>query len=225
MLRCLLTLNYIVRRLLWFPEALMDERAVISMHVCSQPHQRAQLYLPVSLSRIQCMCHLFTSQTRFFPLFLLSMGSAAKFQSKFFLFLRVPLPRSHPLVPLHLKSHLQQPVTLPETPLCHSWGWMHKTLCRLKTKDCVEKKAETQIQTLFVRFIKSCVCMVLFCESQSLWNWAHLHIHSHNDVGIPLITCLFINTYVCFTIITHGHRGYLLYLYYYSFIHHKHNQK
>lgn len=51
---------------------------------------------------------------------------------------------------------------------------MHQELCRFPTKTqlCALK---TEICKHFIRFIKSCVVMVLFNISQSLWNWAHVH--------------------------------------------------
>lgn len=46
---------------------LMDETAIISMHVCSHPLQQGNRALPVSLSRTHAS-HLFTSQTLSFLL-------------------------------------------------------------------------------------------------------------------------------------------------------------
>ncbi len=46
---------------------------------------------------------------------------------------------------------------------------MHKT--RFTTKTLVRTKTEIYISILYVRFIKLHVCLVLFCKSQSLWNW------------------------------------------------------
>lgn len=56
------------------------------------------------------------------------------------------------LIPLHLlswpRNHLKQLVTLPETLLCHSGGWMHETPCRFEMKDSVEHKGRHNVDSV-----------------------------------------------------------------------------